>query len=121
MSASPARGIAFFDLDHTLVDGDSDTSFLDYLVEKGVVPREALDDKSDIHEAYMQGQPWQAEYRTLVAHVWGGLDVRAIEDLAQRHADERVLPILFAGARALIEWERPVSYTHLTLPTIYSV
>ena len=29
--------------------------------------------------------------------------------------------LLEAWVSALIEWTKPVSYTHLTLPTIYSV
>ncbi|MEC8493495.1 MAG: haloacid dehalogenase-like hydrolase, partial [Planctomycetota bacterium] len=71
MSAAP-RSIAFFDLDHTLVDGDSDTSFIEYLHRRGEVARDVIDDKEPIHAAYLEGRPGQADYERLLARIYGG-------------------------------------------------
>ena len=100
------RSIAFFDLDHTLVDGDSDTSFIEYLHGLGEVARDVIDAKEPIHAAYLEGRPWQAEYERLLARIYGGRDVSATTRLAAAHAQECVLPMLFAGARDLVERER---------------
>ena len=105
MSAAP-RSIAFFDLDHTLVDGDSDTSFIEYLHRRGEVARDVIDDKEPIHAAYLEGRPWQADYERLLARIYGGRDVAATARLAAAHAQEGVLPMLFAGARDLVARER---------------
>ncbi|MEL6429718.1 MAG: HAD-IB family hydrolase [Planctomycetota bacterium] len=106
MTGPPQRSIAFFDLDHTLVDGDSDTSFLDFLAQEGAIDPALLECKAAISDAYMEGRPWQDDYRELLGRVYGGLEVAAVEALAVRHADERVLPMLFEGARDLVEAER---------------
>ncbi|MBL4769694.1 MAG: HAD-IB family hydrolase [Planctomycetes bacterium] len=95
--------IAFFDLDHTLLDGDSDSSFLDYLVDKEIVSADIQVEKEAVHRAYMKGAPWQAVYRKLLYRMYRGLPVSRLEDLARKHAHEFVLPMLFAGARGLIE------------------
>lgn len=94
--------IAFFDLDHTLLDGDSDSSFLDFLVEHGKVDGSIQIEKEAVHHAYMEGAPWQDVYRTLLQRIFGGQRVSSMEDLARMHAQEHVLPMLFAGARGLI-------------------
>jgi HAD superfamily hydrolase (TIGR01490 family) len=94
--------IAFFDLDHTLLDGDSDTSFLDYLVDKGQVADDIQVEKEAVHRAYMASKPWQAEYRTLLRRIFRGKSASDMQVLAQSHAQSHVLPMLFAGARGLI-------------------
>ncbi|MFT5199734.1 MAG: phosphoserine phosphatase, partial [Planctomycetota bacterium] len=94
--------IAFFDLDHTLLDGDSDTSFLDYLVDKGQVAGSIQVEKEAVHRAYMEGEPWQAVYRRLLRRIFRGKSTSSMEELAQNHSQSHVLPMLFAGARGLI-------------------
>lgn len=101
-----AQGIAFFDLDHTLVDGDSDTSFLDWLGERGELERGLLARKDVVHDRYMAGEPWQPMFRVLLAEIFAGREVRALEALAAEHASERVLPMLFPGARRLVDEQR---------------
>lgn len=98
--------IAFFDLDHTLVDGDSDTSFIEYLHRQGELDHALIEAKEPIHAAYLEGRPWQAEYEILLGRIYGGRDVEATARLAAAHAEECVMPMLFAGARDLVERER---------------
>lgn len=100
------RGLAFLDLDHTLLDGDSDSSFLDLLGREGVVGEDVLAAKEPINAAYMEGRPWQTEYRALLRRIYAGLEVAPLEALARAHAEEHALPMLFEGARGLIARER---------------
>jgi HAD superfamily hydrolase (TIGR01490 family) len=97
--------IAFFDLDHTLLDGDSDTSFLDYLVDQGRVTDDVQTAKEAVHKAYMEGAPWQVEYKKLLRRMYGGQPVGTLQAMASDHARDHALPMLFAGARALIAEE----------------
>lgn len=101
-----SAGVAFFDLDHTLVDGDSDSSFIDFLDARGLLPPGVQEAKAPINLAYMEGRPWQTEYRALLRRIYEGRDVAETEAVAAEHAETRVLPMLFAGARALLEKER---------------
>ncbi len=98
--------IAFFDLDHTLLDGDSDTSFLGYLMDRISLPAEVQERKDRIHHAYMVGEPWQTEYRELLALIYAGQPHGQLRQWSRSHAAECLLPMLFAGARDLIERER---------------
>ncbi len=98
-------GIAFFDLDHTLLDGDSDTSFLDYLVDHGQVTDDVQVEKEAVHRAYMEGAPWQVEYKKLLRRMYGGQSVDTLQAMASDHARDHALPMLFAGARGLIAEE----------------
>ena len=99
-------GIAFFDLDHTLVDGDSDSSFIEFLDTSGVLAPGILEDKEPINRAYMEGRPWQTEYRALIRRIYGDRSVAETSELARVHAEEHVVPMLFAGARDLLAKER---------------
>lgn len=99
-------GIAFFDLDHTLLDGDSDSSFIDFLGERGVLTRELVASKDPIGDAYMQGRPWEADYRVFLRQVYKGRVVSEMQSLAEEHATTRVLELFYPGARTLVETER---------------
>lgn len=98
--------IAYFDLDHTLLDGDSDSSFLDYMVEVGVVGDEVLAAKEPIGRAYMAGEPWEDDYRALIARIYRGRPAAPMFELARTHARERALGMAFPGARELIAEQR---------------
>lgn len=98
--------LAFFDLDHTLLDGDSDSSFLQYLMERLPLPDEVRARKAKIHAAYMVGEPWQPEYRLLLRQIYAGQSYTDLQDMSRQHAVDRLLPMLFPGARALLERER---------------
>jgi HAD superfamily hydrolase (TIGR01490 family) len=101
-----ANGIAFFDLDHTLVDGDSDSSFIDFMEARGLLAPGILEAKEPINQAYMEGRPWQPEYRELLRRIYRDQSVSGLEELARIHAEECVVPMLFAGARDLLAKER---------------
>ncbi len=113
--------IAFFDLDHTLLDGDSDSSFLDYLVQHGHAENSIQIEKEAVHQAYMEGKPWQAVYRTLLQRIYGGQPVAALESLARSHAKEHALPMLFAGARGLIAEQAAKGHQLVLLTTTNQV
>lgn len=95
--------LALFDLDNTLLSGDSDYEWGQFLIARGVVEREA-------YEA--QNQAFYAQYvsGTLDIHEFLGFALRPLaehapEDLARWHAEfmrQRVRPMVGAKARALV-------------------
>lgn len=97
-----SSGVAFFDLDHTLVDGDSDSSFIDFLDARGLLPEGVQEAKRPINAAYMAGEPWQVPYRALLRQIYRDRSVEETMALAAEHALTHVMPMLFSGARTLL-------------------
>lgn len=95
--------LALFDLDNTLLTGDSDYEWGQFLVDAGVVERGEYEAQNRIYyEQYVAG--------TLDIHEYLGFALRplaqhAAEELARWHAQfmrERVLPMIAPRARALV-------------------
>ena len=95
--------LALFDLDNTLLAGDSDYEWGQFLVDRGVLERAH-------YEAQNQAYYEQYTAGTLDIHEFLGFALRPLaehtpQDLARWHADfmrERVLPMIGAKARALV-------------------
>ena len=104
--------LAIFDLDNTLIAGDSDYLWGQYLVDQGIVNRDEYEAaNARFYEDYKQGQ----------------LDIReflnfALQPLAQHDPDqlyawradfvrEKIEPILLPAARRLIEEHRSIGDT----------
>jgi HAD superfamily hydrolase (TIGR01490 family) len=95
--------LALFDLDNTLIAGDSDYEWGQFLVDRGVLDGAEYEAQNrEYYEQYVAG--------TLDIHEFLGFALRPLaehepEDLARWHADfmrARVLPMIGAEARALV-------------------
>lgn len=95
--------LALFDLDNTLLAGDSDYEWGQFLVDRGVLQREAYEAQNRAYfEQYVAG--------TLDIHEYLGFALRPLaehapEDLARWHREfmrERILPMVTPAARALV-------------------
>jgi HAD superfamily hydrolase (TIGR01490 family) len=95
--------LALFDLDHTLLAGDSDYEWGQFLVEHGVLARAEYEaQNAAFFEQYKAG--------TLDIHEYLGFALRPLaahtpQDLARWHAEfmrSRILPMITAPARALV-------------------
>lgn len=99
--------LAVFDLDNTLLAGDSDYLWGVFLVENGVV--------DSAHYA-RSNERFYREYQagTLDIHAYGAFvlqplverDTDFMKDLRQRFIDERVAPMVAPGAAALLDRHR---------------
>jgi HAD superfamily hydrolase (TIGR01490 family) len=94
--------LCLFDLDHTLLAGDSDYEWGQFLVDRGVLAREEYEaQNAAFFEQYKAG--------TLDIHEYLGFALRPLaahtaEDLARWHAEfmrDRILPMITPRARAL--------------------
>ncbi len=97
--------LALFDLDNTLLAGDSDYEWGQFLIDVGVVEREAYErQNAEFYEQYKAG--------TLDIHEFLGFALRPLaehepQDLARWHGEfmaTRILPMIGEPARALVRW-----------------
>jgi HAD superfamily hydrolase (TIGR01490 family) len=95
--------LCLFDLDHTLLAGDSDYEWGQFLVDRGVLAREEYEaQNAAFFEQYKDG--------TLDIHEYLGFALRPLaahtaEDLARWHGEfmrDRILPMITPRARALV-------------------
>ena len=95
--------LCLFDLDNTLLAGDSDYEWGQFLVDRGVLAREEYEaQNAAFFEQYKAG--------TLDIHEYLGFALRPLaahtpEDLARWHAEfmrDRILPVITPRARALV-------------------
>jgi len=97
------KRLALFDLDNTLLTGDSDYEWGQFLVDRGVVEREAYEAQNRAYyEQYVAG--------TLDIHEYLGFALRPLADhapgeLERWHAEfmrARIAPMILPAARALV-------------------
>jgi len=95
--------LALFDLDNTLLAGDSDYEWGQFLVDRGVLERETYEAQNRVYyEQYVAG--------TLDIHEYLGFALRPLaehepEDLARWHGEFmrlRIAPMIGAAARRLV-------------------
>ena len=95
--------LAIFDLDNTLLDGDSDYLWGKFLAERGIVDAEFYE---------QENQRFYEEYKA------GELDILEFLAFSLKPLSENSPATLAALHEEFMrEYIRPVSYTHLTLPT----
>jgi len=98
-----APELVLFDLDHTLLDGDSDVEWLRFLIDEGAVDRareEAAN--ADMARRYREGTVGTLEFvrfylRTLAAH-----PMERLLEWRARYLEHWILPRISLSARALI-------------------
>lgn len=95
--------LALFDLDNTLLDGDSDYCWAQYLIERGILGREEYEAKNDwFYHHYKEGTLDIGEYLLFqLAPVAG----RAREEIDAWHRDfmeAKIRPLIHAGTPGLV-------------------
>lgn len=106
--------LAIFDLDNTLIAGDSDYLWGQFLVDQGIVDRDEYETaNARFYEDYKQGQ---LDIDAFLAFALKPLSAHAPERLRDWRAAfvrERIEPILLPAARKLIEQHRAAGDTLL--------
>ena len=95
--------IAFFDLDHTLLSGDSDVLWCAFLISKGVLDRAEFERRNaDIEARYQAGSVEPAEFAGFYLSTLAGKTPAHWEALRQEFLRVQILPRIPAAARALV-------------------
>lgn len=99
--------LAIFDLDNTLIAGDSDHAWGDFLVEKGHVDAEAFGKANDrFYQEYLNGTLDIRAYQEFVLEPLSKLPMTTLDQWHREFMQERIEPMMLPKAKALIEQHR---------------
>ena len=108
--------LAIFDLDNTLLAGDSDHSWGEFLVEQDIVDRDHYRAENDrFYENYLAGKLDIEAYVAFVTGPIAKLSVAQRRELHQQFMIEKIEPMLLPKAQSLIEMHREKGHTLLII------
>ena len=98
---------SLFDLDHTLLSGDSDVLWCEFLIDEGLLDRAEFEPRNrSMAERYAQGLATPAEFSGFYAQTLAGARPAAWQTLRERFHADVVVPRIPASARDLVDRHR---------------
>ncbi|MBK6745608.1 MAG: HAD family hydrolase [Ottowia sp.] len=95
--------LTLFDLDHTLLSGDSDVLWVDFLMDRGVVDRAAFAARNaDVEARYKAGTVNAQEFADFYVGTLGGRAPAQWEPLRQEFLATQIVPRIPPAAIALV-------------------
>jgi HAD superfamily hydrolase (TIGR01490 family) len=102
-----ARRLALFDLDNTLLTGDTDVLWCDFLIACGRLDGATFAAaNADMEKRYQEGTATAAEFCAFYVSLLRGINRTDGEVLRQQFFNERIRPRISDDARALVEKHR---------------
>jgi HAD superfamily hydrolase (TIGR01490 family) len=98
--------LAIFDLDDTLLDGDSSSLFLRHLVKHGLAPAEMLPREAAMMQDYYAGKLEMEDYMTFTLQPLRGRGVEEVAHWVDAYVRDTLLPRIFPAARATLAAQR---------------
>jgi HAD superfamily hydrolase (TIGR01490 family) len=99
--------LALFDLDHTLLSGDSDVLWCEFLMQHGLLPRAEFEARNaDMAARYRDGAVTPVEFCDFYVSTLAGRSPAQWQPWRERFVREVVVPRIPASARALVESHR---------------
>ncbi len=99
--------LTLFDLDHTLLDGDSDQLWCEFLMGRGVLPREPFETLNrDMARDYGLGQASAQAFCDFYIGTLAGRSATEWQALRRDYIDQRIVPRIPAAAVALVAQHR---------------
>lgn len=99
--------LAVFDLDHTLIDGDSDTLWCDFLIGEGVLDGPVFSARnSELERGYRAGSVSVAAFCAFYIGTLAGRTAQEWAALRQRFWQQQVQPRICPGTAALLQQHR---------------
>jgi len=98
--------LALFDLDNTLLSGDTDFEWLAFLIEEGVPPQSERQANEDMDRRYRAGQAGALEYVRFYLRFYPQFDLEALVEWRRRFLKERIEPRILPAGRRLLESHR---------------
>jgi HAD superfamily hydrolase (TIGR01490 family) len=101
------QALALFDLDHTLLTGDSDALWCEYLMQHGLLARAEFEPRNaEMVRRYADASVTVEEFCDFYVSTLAGRTPAECSAWCQRFLDEVVAPRIPPGARALVESHR---------------
>lgn len=102
-----ARNLALFDLDNTLLIGDSDFEWPRFLIKRGIVDQAYYDHRNNhFYEQYKAGTLNIGEYLEFALEPLTRYDNQELATLHAAYMDEHIRPIIPQAARDLLNLHR---------------
>ena len=99
--------LTLFDLDHTLLDGDSDQLWCEFLMDRGELPREPFETLNrDMARAYAAGEASAQAFCDFYIGTLAGRSAAEWHSLRRDYIDSRVVPRIPAAAMDLVARHR---------------
>jgi HAD superfamily hydrolase (TIGR01490 family) len=95
--------LVLFDLDNTLLSGDTDVEWLDFLVERGVLPPSAKDQNLEMEQRYRSGHADAHDYVCFYLRFYPPHSMAELLSLREEFIPKRIAPRMLPAARALIQ------------------
>ncbi len=100
-------GIALFDLDNTLIAGDSDYLWGCFLVEQGIVDGEIYERENQrFYDLYKRGELDIHEFLDFQLRPLAEHDMETLQRWRQQYIEEKITPILLPRAHVLLDSHR---------------
>ena len=99
--------LAIFDLDHTLINGDSDYLWGEYMVEKGIVDEQAYRQRNaDFYQDYQRGCLDNDQYLAFALEPLTHHSIEALHAWRADYVREWIQPLVAPGTPALLDEHR---------------
>ncbi|OXY83425.1 HAD family hydrolase [Oceanimonas doudoroffii] len=98
--------LAIFDLDETLIAGDSATLWLSFLAEHGLASEALLAEERRLMENYYRGTMDMHAYMTLTLSPLEGRRPAELAPLVEAFISDCIMPIVYPQARERLNWHR---------------
>lgn len=95
--------LVIFDLDNTLIGGDSDYLWSQFLTEEGVVGPQHQHENQRFYDEYVAGTLDINEFLTFQLAPLAAHDVDTLKSWRARFMEEKIAPIMLPSAKKLIE------------------
>lgn len=95
--------LVLFDLDNTLLSGDTDVEWLDFLIEQGVLPGSEQQANQEMDRRYRAGEADALEYVRFYLRFYPRLDAATLLGLREKFIPARIAPRILPKARALVQ------------------
>ena len=95
--------LVLLDLDNTLLSGDTDVEWLDFLVEQGVLPASEREANHEMDRRYGSGDASTLEYVRFYLGYYRAFDMPSLLRLREKFIPQRIAPLMLPAARKLIQ------------------
>jgi HAD superfamily hydrolase (TIGR01490 family) len=98
--------LVLFDLDNTLLSGDTDVEWLEFLIDEGVVPQSARQENAEMDRRYRSGQADALEYVRFYLRSYPPHELPTLQAWRSSFLEQRIRPRMLAAGRRLIQEQK---------------
>ena len=95
--------LVLLDLDNTLLSGDTDVEWLEFLIEQGVLPASENRKNHEMDRRYASGEASTREYVCFYLGYYPPYDLDTLKLWRSRFFEHRIRPLMLPAAQRLIE------------------